>query len=124
MKKKGALRKDRIFHRQILGLRHTQMSGYAMENCENLTIVAEGYGKTRFVVKREFRRVNSDANSDAKVLKTFVGGKLVLRRKCSGAVSKIGTTVLFLASGVSVIIMTFVLFRAPQFWVRQKTCCS
>ena len=60
MKKKGALRKDRIFHRQILGLRHTQMSGYAIENRENLTIVAEGYGKTRFVVKREFRRESSE----------------------------------------------------------------
>ena len=35
--------------------RHTQMSGYAMEDCENLTIVPEGYGKTRFVVKRELR---------------------------------------------------------------------
>jgi hypothetical protein len=37
----------------------------------------------------------------------------------AGAVSKIGTTVLFLASGVTVVAVTTVLFRSPQFWRKE-----
>lgn len=46
-------------------------------------------------------------------------GLLPLSFIAAGAVSKIGTTVLFLASGVSVIAITMVLFRPPQFWRKE-----
>jgi hypothetical protein len=45
-------------------------------------------------------------------------GLLPLSYIAAGAVSRIGTTVLFLASGIAVIGMTTVLFRSPQFWRR------
>jgi uncharacterized membrane protein YkgB len=34
----------------------------------------------------------------------------------SGAISKIGVTLLFLFSGVTVIVVTSFLFRTPEFW--------
>ncbi len=47
-------------------------------------------------------------------------GLLPLSYLAAGAVSRMGTMVLFLASGVSVIVITSVLFRAPQFWRREN----
>jgi MFS family permease len=47
-------------------------------------------------------------------------GLLPVSYLAAGAVSKMGTMVLFLASGVSVIVITSVLFRAPQFWRREN----
>lgn len=46
-------------------------------------------------------------------------GLLPLSYIAAGAVSKIGTTVLFLASGVTVIAITTVLFRSPQLWRKE-----
>jgi len=46
-------------------------------------------------------------------------GLLPLSYVAAGAVSKIGTTVLFLASGVAVIAITTVQFRSPQFWRKE-----
>ena len=43
-------------------------------------------------------------------------GLLPLSYVLSGAISKIGVTVLFLSSGVTVIAITSFLFRTPQFW--------
>jgi MFS family permease len=43
-------------------------------------------------------------------------GLLPLSYVLSGAISKIGVTVLFLSSGVTVIVITSFLFRTPQFW--------
>jgi len=43
-------------------------------------------------------------------------GLLPLSYVLSGAISKIGVTVLFLSSGVTVIVITSFLFRMPQFW--------
>jgi hypothetical protein len=47
-------------------------------------------------------------------------GLLPVSYVVSGAVSKLGTTVLFLASGVAVIAITSVLFRAPEFWRKEN----
>ena len=46
-------------------------------------------------------------------------GLLPLSYMLSGAVSRIGVTVLFLFSGVTVIVITSLLFRAPQFWRKE-----
>lgn len=46
-------------------------------------------------------------------------GLLPLSYIAAGTVSKIGTTVLFLASGVTVIAITTVLFRSQQFWRKE-----
>jgi len=46
-------------------------------------------------------------------------GLLPLSYIAAGAVSKVGTLVLFLASGVAVIAVTTVLFRSPQFWRKE-----
>ncbi len=43
-------------------------------------------------------------------------GLLPLSYLLSGAISKIGVTLLFLVSGVTVIVSTSFLFRTPQFW--------
>ena len=43
-------------------------------------------------------------------------GLLPLSYLLSGAISKIGVTLLFLFSGVAVIVVTSFLFRTPQFW--------
>jgi MFS family permease len=47
-------------------------------------------------------------------------GLLPVSYVVSGAVSKLGTTVLFLASGVTVIVITSVLFREPEFWRKEN----
>ena len=46
-------------------------------------------------------------------------GLLPLSYVLSGAISRIGVTVLFLFSGVTVILITSFLFRAPQFWRKE-----
>jgi len=46
-------------------------------------------------------------------------GLLPLSYVLSGAISRIGVTVLFLFSGVTVIVITSFLFRAPQFWRKE-----
>jgi MFS family permease len=51
-------------------------------------------------------------------------GLLPVSYLASGAVSKMGVIVLLLASGVSVIVITSVLFRAPQFWRKENAATA
>lgn len=51
-------------------------------------------------------------------------GLLPVSYVTAGAVSKIGTTVLFLASGILVIVITAVLFRAPRFWHQENAATA
>ncbi len=50
-------------------------------------------------------------------------GLLPISYVVSGGVSKLGTTMLFLASGVIVIVVTSVLFRASEFWENTAMEC-
>jgi len=51
-------------------------------------------------------------------------GLLPVSYVASGAVSKLGTTVLFLASGITVIVVTSVLFRSPEFWRKESAAAG
>jgi len=48
-------------------------------------------------------------------------GLLPLSYVVAGAVSKIGTTTLFLASGIIVMVVTGMVFRGPQFWAQRNS---
>jgi MFS family permease len=83
-----------------------------------------GYSNVQMLAYLQRQTETSKMGRVMSLIMLCAHGLLPMSYLAAGAVSKIGTTVLFLASGVSVIIMTFVLFRAPQFWVREKNGCS
>ncbi len=82
-----------------------------------------GYGNVQMLAYLQ-RQTETGKMGRVMSLITFCAdGLLPVSYLAAGAVSSMGTLVLFLASGVSVIVTTSMLFRAPQFW-RKETAAT
>jgi len=79
-----------------------------------------GYSNVRMLAYLQRQTETSKMGRVMSLIMFCAHGLLPISYVTAGAMSKMGTKVLFLASGVSVIVITSVLFRAPQFWRKEN----